>query len=215
MRTRAILPRMVRRVFVDPLYGGSVAQMMCVETFRDDARFRVAVSASDGEHKLGGHNAVTLGRAWPRVGLNARNQCRFYRDKWGGLAGLRRHLHRMSARALGRAVRVNNPNLPLIERVPRFVRQALPDIINFARGSAPQADATSARQFPGAVGPRAQLLWAARPITCRGEKLTEDVHLPAKWRAGVWSAKSRLRTSRWGIYCRGSGCQDHWKSWPR
>ena len=65
--------------------------MMCDETFYDhrSGRFTPEEFLAHGRREFGGFDAVVLWHAYPRIGLDDRNQLDFYRDMPGGLAGLR------------------------------------------------------------------------------------------------------------------------------
>ena len=65
--------------------------MLYDEAFYDRANHRYTVDAflDDGVSRFGGYNTVVLWHAYPRIGLDDRNQFDFYRDMPGGLEGLR------------------------------------------------------------------------------------------------------------------------------
>ncbi len=78
--------------------------MMCDETFYNpkEGRYTVESFLEHGVKEFGGYDAVVLWHAYPRIGIDDRNQFDFYRDMPGGLDGLRevsRTLH-------GRGVKV-------------------------------------------------------------------------------------------------------------
>lgn len=55
----------------------------------------------DGElEKFGGYDAVVLWQAYPRIGLDERNQFDFYREMPGGVDGLRQVVRRLHARGV-------------------------------------------------------------------------------------------------------------------
>ena len=64
--------------------------MMCDETFYDPAagRYRVAEYLDHGRREFGGCDAIVLWHAYPRIGVDDRNQFDFYRDMPGGIVGL-------------------------------------------------------------------------------------------------------------------------------
>jgi formylglycine-generating enzyme required for sulfatase activity len=66
--------------------------MMCDETFYDPraGRYTVRSFLEAGRREFGGYDALVLWHAYPRIGLDDRNQFDFYRDMPGGLVGLRR-----------------------------------------------------------------------------------------------------------------------------
>ena len=77
--------------------------MTCDERFWDWRAGRYAVDAflDEGEREFGGYDSVVLWHAYPRLGLDERNQFDFYRDLPGGLSGLRdavRRFHRRGVR---------------------------------------------------------------------------------------------------------------------
>ncbi len=65
--------------------------MLCDETFYDNGRgrYRLAEFLDGGVSEFGGFDSLVLWHAYPRIGLDDRNQFDFYRDMPGGLAGLR------------------------------------------------------------------------------------------------------------------------------
>ncbi len=78
--------------------------MTCDETFYDHRNgcYTVDPFLDQGEREFGGYDSVVLWHAYPRIGVDDRNQFDFYRDLPGGLAGLREvveQLHRRNVRA--------------------------------------------------------------------------------------------------------------------
>jgi formylglycine-generating enzyme required for sulfatase activity len=65
--------------------------MLCDETFYDTraGRYRVKAFLERERREFGGYDSVVLWHAYPRIGLDDRNQFDFYRDMPGGLEGLR------------------------------------------------------------------------------------------------------------------------------
>lgn len=65
--------------------------MVCDETFYDYRRGQYTVSdfLEHGRREFGGYDSVVLWHAYPRIGLDERNQFDFYRDLPGGLPGVR------------------------------------------------------------------------------------------------------------------------------
>lgn len=65
--------------------------MLCDERFYDPRRgqYRVDAFLEESEREFGGFDAVVLWHAYPRIGVDDRNQFDCYRDQPGGLAGLR------------------------------------------------------------------------------------------------------------------------------
>jgi formylglycine-generating enzyme required for sulfatase activity len=64
-------------------------------------RYTVDFFLDEGERNFGGYDSVVLWQAYPRIGVDDRNQFDFYRDLPGGLRGLRavvRHCHQRGVR---------------------------------------------------------------------------------------------------------------------
>ncbi len=76
--------------------------MLCDQTFYDAARGRYTVDAflDHGLREFGGYDSVVLWHAYPRIGVDERNQFDFYRDAPGGLAGLRDVVHEFQRRGV-------------------------------------------------------------------------------------------------------------------
>ena len=77
--------------------------MTCDESFYDRraGRYRVDAFLDHGRREFGGFDSVVLWHAYPRMGVDQRNQFDFYRDLPGGLPGLRsvvRQFHRRAVR---------------------------------------------------------------------------------------------------------------------
>ena len=73
--------------------------MMCDQTFYDphSGAFTVEAFLDHGQREFGGYDSLVLWHAYPRIGVDDRNQFDFYRDMPGGLNGLRdlsRRCHR-------------------------------------------------------------------------------------------------------------------------
>ena len=65
--------------------------MMCDQSFYDPEQGRYTIESflDDGIERFGGFDSVVLWHAYPRIGIDQRNQFDFYRDMPGGLEGLR------------------------------------------------------------------------------------------------------------------------------
>lgn len=78
--------------------------MMCDEMFvnRQTGQYAIDEFLAHGVKEFGGYDAIVLWHAYPRIGLDDRNQFDFYRDMPGGLGGLKR----LSQVCQGRGVKV-------------------------------------------------------------------------------------------------------------
>lgn len=76
--------------------------MMCDEQFYDRAagQYTVARFLDDAQREFGGYDSMVLWHAYPRIGLDDRNQFDFYRDMPGGLEGLREVASQCHARGV-------------------------------------------------------------------------------------------------------------------
>jgi formylglycine-generating enzyme required for sulfatase activity len=76
--------------------------MLNDERFLDASagRYRVEDFLDAEQLKFGGYDAVVLWQAYPRIGLDDRTQFDFYRELPGGVAGLRKVIHRFHARGV-------------------------------------------------------------------------------------------------------------------
>ena len=74
--------------------------MMCDQTFYDSRSGEYSVEAflKEGDRKFGGYDSLVLWHAYPRIGVDERNQFDFYRDMPGGLAGLRKAVSKIQSR---------------------------------------------------------------------------------------------------------------------
>ena len=66
--------------------------MMYDEAFYDheNNRYKVAEFLESGDEQFGGYDIIVLWHAYPRIGLDERNQFDFYRDMPGGLDGIKK-----------------------------------------------------------------------------------------------------------------------------
>ena len=76
--------------------------MLCDEVFYNRARHRFEIDAwlDHGRREFGGYDSVVFWHAYPRSGLDPRNQFDFYRDMPGGLAGVRQAARAFQARGV-------------------------------------------------------------------------------------------------------------------
>ena len=76
--------------------------MMCDEMFWDHRRSEFLVNEwiDAGIRDFGGYDSVVLWHAYPRIGLDDRNQFDFYRDMPGGVAGVRKVAAQFQARGV-------------------------------------------------------------------------------------------------------------------
>ena len=63
-------------------------------------RYTVDDFLNEGEREFGGYDSIVLWQAYPRIGVDERNQFDFYRDLPGGLPGLRRVVRRCHHRGV-------------------------------------------------------------------------------------------------------------------
>ena len=86
-----------RRLYDEPSQKWLTKAYTCHFTFMYDRSFYNPVSGKytmdsfldDGEKEFGGYDVLLLWHAYPRIGVDMRNQLDFYRDMPGGVAGLR------------------------------------------------------------------------------------------------------------------------------
>lgn len=76
--------------------------MLCDQTFYDATAGRYTVDAfvDHGLREFGGYDSVVLWHAYPRIGVDERNQFDFYRDLPGGLPGVRDVVHQLQRRGV-------------------------------------------------------------------------------------------------------------------
>ena len=66
----------------------------------DESRYRLAEWLDEGEREFGGYDSLVFWHAYPRIGVDERNQFDFYRDLPGGLPGLRDLVHLLHRRGV-------------------------------------------------------------------------------------------------------------------
>lgn len=76
--------------------------MMCDETFYDRKRGEYTLDAflDHGKREFGGYDSIVLWHAYPRIGVDRRNQFDFYRDMPGGLKGVRAMIEKAHRRGV-------------------------------------------------------------------------------------------------------------------
>lgn len=90
--------------------------------------FTVEQFLQEGQREFGGYDALLLWHAYPRIGLDERNQFDFYRDMPGGLEGMRKLVHRIQSH--GVRVYINyNPWDRATRREPLSTIQVLADTV--------------------------------------------------------------------------------------
>jgi formylglycine-generating enzyme required for sulfatase activity len=74
--------------------------MMCDEAFYDPktGQYTVESLLEDGVKEFGGYDSLVFWHAYPRIGVDQRNQFDFYRDMPGGLSGVRDVVHNCQKR---------------------------------------------------------------------------------------------------------------------
>lgn len=95
-------------LYVRPEFAWSTANfsccflMLCDQAFYDAVSGRYTVDAflDHGLQEFGGYDSVVLWHAYPRIGVDERNQFDFYRDLPGGLRGLRDAVHQFQRRGV-------------------------------------------------------------------------------------------------------------------
>ena len=83
--------------------------MMCDEAFYNwrAGQYTVDAFLDHGSKEFGGYDSVVLWHAYPRIGVDARNQFDFYRDMPGGLDGVRGAVRQFHARGVRVAINYN------------------------------------------------------------------------------------------------------------
>ncbi len=74
--------------------------MVCDETFyeRKAGAYQIDAFLEHGRREFGGYDSLVLWQAYPRIGVDDRNQFDMYRDLPGGLAGVRRAVESIQRR---------------------------------------------------------------------------------------------------------------------
>ena len=159
--------------------------MMWDEQFYDPKTGRYTIDAllDRAEADFGGYDAIMLWHAYPRIGLDDRNQFDFYRAAVGGLAGLRELVSRCHAR--GVKVYVDyNPWDTGTRREPDSDTEALADLV-----SSIDADAIFLDTMAFAADDLRARLDAAKPgVVLESEHLLPLEHLSthsASWAQGL------------------------------
>jgi formylglycine-generating enzyme required for sulfatase activity len=91
-----------------PEFAWSASNYSCLflmiydEAFYDtkSGRYTVEPLLDEGLREFGGYDSLVLWHAYPRIGVDQRNQFDFYRDMPGGLEGVREAVHRCQQRGV-------------------------------------------------------------------------------------------------------------------
>ncbi|HWD19803.1 MAG TPA: SUMF1/EgtB/PvdO family nonheme iron enzyme [Verrucomicrobiae bacterium] len=104
--------------------------MTCDETFYDPraARYTVGSYLRRARREFGGFDSVVLWHAYPRIGVDNRNQFDFYRDSPGGVAGVRGAVRQFHQRGV-RVYIDYNPWDTGTRREPKSDLEALADLV--------------------------------------------------------------------------------------
>jgi hypothetical protein len=83
--------------------------MMYDEAFYDSRAGRYTLEAflDEGVRQFGGYDSLVLWHAYPRIGVDQRNQFDFYRDMPGGLSGVREVVHACQKRGVRAYINYN------------------------------------------------------------------------------------------------------------
>jgi len=96
---------------------------------RENNRYQIEKLFNDAEEEFGGYDIIILWHAFPRIGVDERNQFDFYRDMPGGLEGLRDLVKQIHAK--GTYVFINyNPWDVGTRREPESDVEALAEIVS-------------------------------------------------------------------------------------
>ena len=123
----------------------------------DRGQYTIDSFLDDGQAEFGGYDMVLLWQAYPRMGVDQRNQFDFYRDMPGGLAALRGVVDRLHRRGVKAAV-CYNPWDVGTRRENKSDEQALAELV-----SAIDADAIFLDTMTAAPAKLRQAIDNARP----------------------------------------------------
>jgi len=177
-----------QRIYVDPKRAWVSGAFTCHFTFMYDrefwnpekAEYRLDEFLKAGRRKFGGFDAILLWHAYPRLGIDPRNQVDFYRDMPGGLPGLKELVAK--AHRAGTRVFINyNPWDTGTRREPVSDETFLADVVAMTG-----VDGIFLDTLPGDSPALAQALEPRSPSAC----LCPELH-PAisslSWCNGSWS----------------------------
>jgi formylglycine-generating enzyme required for sulfatase activity len=144
--------------------------MMCDLAFYDACKDEYTVEAflNQGRREFGGYDSVVLWHAYPRIGLDQRNQFDFYRDMPGGVLGVRNLCRRLHVNGVKAFVNCN-PWDTGTRREGRSDVDALCSLVQTI-----EADGIFLDTLRGAGGELRKALDAARP----GVVLESELELP-------------------------------------
>jgi formylglycine-generating enzyme required for sulfatase activity len=177
-----------RRVYLDPGRRWLQGAFTCHFTFMYDHSFwdrakgeyRLREFLEDGRRDFGGYDAILLWHAYPRIGIDPRNQGDFYRDMPGGLNGLSQLVK--AAHRAGTRVFINyNPWDTGTRREPVSDEQFLADLV-----ARTDLDGIFLDTMTGDSPALAQALDLTRPGTCLCPELHPAVS-SLSWCNGSWS----------------------------
>jgi formylglycine-generating enzyme required for sulfatase activity len=167
--------------------------MMCDVLFYDED-YQLASFLKHGEREFGGYDALILWHAYPRIGIDERNQFDFYRQMPGGLAHLRRLVDDCHARGVHVYIDYNpwdtgtrRENVSDVDALVELVR-------------AIDADAVFLDTMSNAGAGLRERLDAVRPgVSLESEVLVPLEHLhthPSSWAQGFADVPGVLR-NKW------------------
>ncbi len=181
-------PALDRQIYLDLARRWLQGAFTCHFTFMYDrsfwdpekGRYRWREFLREGEREFGGYDAILLWHAYPRLGIDPRNQLDFYRDMPGGLDGLQKLVR--GAHRAGTRVFINyNPWDTGTRREPVPDEQFLAELV-----ARTEMDGVFLDTMTGDSPALGQALDRVRPGTC----LCPELH-PAlaslSWCNGSWS----------------------------